>query len=201
MKKIPIFTLVIIAFFSCTNEDSVNTNTNQLNTYEIKKIIGNKQIVGADAGTNSLFFMKEFSFCIDTLEIDLNTPYANSFSLRIETSTFNSITSTATGVAPHVNYIKFINLASNWISNKTKKIYLKDKSNVPPIFITYSECNINLSNYPTLFVDNPNYPTYTLLDVKPKISTDIETITSSTEYNVGDIFYYNGLKYIIISKN
>jgi hypothetical protein len=201
MKKISVFTLVIIALFSCTNEDNVDANPNQLNTYEIKKIIGTKQTAAADAGANSLLFLREFSFCIDTLEIDLNATFANSYSLRIETTTFNSITTTVSGVAPHVNYIKFINLASNWSNNKTKKIYLKDKNNVPPIFMTYSECNINLSSYPTFFVDNPNYPTYTTLVVKPKIGTATETITSSNQYNVGDIFYYNGLKYVIISKN
>lgn len=196
MKKIAALIVTLFILTSCSNEDE---NSPTVYTYEIKRNFGRKVSLKAEAIQNSLIFNKSLSYTIDTLEISLNGANATAFSFRVDISTFNTTTTLERSETPHVNYIKFIDLKTIWEDNKSKKIFLEDKNYNPPKFFTYSGCNINLSNYPQFFVNNPNIPSYSTLGVK-SIVNNIEIFESKNVYAIGDIISRDGIQYKVISK-
>ncbi len=199
MKKIILLFGIIYILFSCTGGDEAG-DANSIYIYEIQKILGPKRTLRAGNVQNDLIFNKSFSYVIDTVEISINGPSAGFIAFAVECKTFETSTTFASNVTPHVNYIKFIDLKANWGDNKSKQMSLIDKNNMPPKFFTYSACNINLNNYPQFFVNNPYIPTYAILEVKPKVTNDIEIFKSNNLYEVGVIFLRDGKQYKVISK-
>ncbi|TYB80332.1 hypothetical protein ES676_01300 [Bizionia saleffrena] len=204
-----IATLIIsILLFNCSSNDEQVNNENgngiEITTgyhYDIKKSIGGKveaysNVIPAFVGTS-----KSRSYAIDTLEIDLNKDYLNGFSIQVEIAQIISVTQPSpSNVYSHVNYINFVNLQPQWENNKRQRVFLENRYTSQPTKFTYSESNVNLSNHPNLFVSNPQNNTYEILDVKPKVGTDTQTIVLEDDYNVGDEIYYNQLYYKVITK-
>ncbi|RXP46870.1 hypothetical protein EC396_13400 [Lutibacter sp. HS1-25] len=201
MKNVLIFLGIIIIFFGCSDESDNSDIIDLKYSYEIKKILGSKVSAESNIAPNHLSVLKQFSYTIDTLEINLNGSNAGSFAFKIESSANIDIVTPARNIKPHVNYIKFIKLATNWENNKTKHIFLTDKYNSPKLFFSYSECNIDLSSYPELFINNPNQPTYTILEIKPKIGNDTEVLETENDYSVGQEITYNSVRYVVLSKS
>lgn len=198
MKKLITFLWVVFVFLSCLGDG--NTASQNKYIYKIKKVIGSTVNAESSTVTAKLSVIKTRNYTIDTLKINLNGKYATSFSLKIECSAFEDITKLSQSV-PHVNYIKFVNLKSNWADNITQQIFLSELFNNGNKFFTYSESNINLSLHPKLFISNQYIPTYATLLVSPKKGVDLETYTSINNYLVGDNVLIDGYQYVIISKN
>lgn len=190
---------MIYILFSCTGGDEAG-DANSIYTYEIQKILGPKWTLTAGSIQNALMFNKLNNYTIDTLAISLNGPSAGFIAFEVPCSTYETITTYASNITPHVNYIKFIDLKSRWEDNKSKRMFLIDKNYNPPKFFTYSASNINLNNYPNFFVNNPYIPTYVILEIKPKVTNDIEIFKSNNLYEVGVIFLRDGRQYKVISK-
>jgi hypothetical protein len=195
MKRLLLLIGLVLVLLSCNSED---TNLPTYN-YEIKKILGRKVSLKAGNTLNDLIFNKACSYVIDTVEISLNGP-ASTLDFTVQCVTYETMIAKAVNVTPHVNYIKFIDLKTNWQDNKSKKMYLKDKNDMPPKFFTYSGCNINLNNYPQFFVNNRYIPTYASLGVKPIFKNDIEIFKSNNVYKIGAILILDGVQYKVISK-
>lgn len=203
MKKVFFFIGISIILLSCSTE---NTNTiDSKYSYEIKRILGSKKILFDSPLPFKLKVHKEFSYAIDTLEIDLNGP-TNDYMVMSCSALIDSETS-ATDIKPHVNYIKFINLETIWDDNKTKHISLQDEFDQHnPKFFSYSKSNINISSHPELFNDRyagfaNNEYSYTTLEIKPEIGNDIELIQTTDNYTVGEEILYDGVYYVVISKS
>lgn len=200
MKKIFLIVLVFI-IASCSGDD---TDTNNLPvevtyTYEVKKILGGKVQVYSQAGCANMSTFEQKSHVIDTLEIDLNRNPNLQLAVCIELAQYENITTPASNsIMSHVNYINFINLTSIWEDNVYQSIFLERTISGQPIKFTYSESNLNLSNYPELFISNINNNTYETLDIVPEIGHDYEVINSTNDYDVGQHIFYGGIEYIVI---
>lgn len=200
MKKL-LFLIFSIIIVSCSSEGSENDNSNKSYEYKVKRVLGGK--VNAQTGIvpAPLWTVKQFSYTVDTLEIDLNADPFPSYPIEISIEEYDDASTKApSSVKSHVNYINFINLKANWSDNAIRQIFLFERYSTRGASFTYSESNLNLSDYPELFIDNKNIPSYFNLEIKDKIGDDLESISTNIEYEIGEEIFYNGLKFRVISK-
>ncbi|MFT4697612.1 MAG: hypothetical protein ACI9SJ_000741 [Flavobacteriaceae bacterium] len=167
----------------------------------MQRVLASK--VYAESSTIPAFLqvLKQNSYTVDTLEIALNAIPQPSFSLRIEIGAFLGIGNPAPNdVIVHVNYINFIDFQPILGDNATQNVWLEAVYSYPNNnWFTYSESNINLSNYSSLFrISNGSA---IQLGVLPRVDYELETLNSSNDYSVGQEIVYRGIEYIIISKS
>jgi len=209
MKKViflPMLFVLSFFIFGCSSEDDSSNDSDNNNPsieyrYEIKKVIGNKVEVYSQTTPAFMGTLKQHSYAIDTLEIDLNANPFLQLAIKIELAqNVDIVTPASDTIMSHVNYINFINLQSSWEDNAYQHIYLETRYSSQPKKFTYSESNLNLSDYPELFVSNPNNNTYEILEISSSIGVNLETIYSFDDFPIGQLLLYNGVKYIVISR-
>ena len=177
MKNILFYVLIFLLFINCSNEDSIEFKYE----YEIIPIPYSRIIVERGNQVNEIYGTLAYSYTIDTVEVRLNT--FGSGVIRISAKNFlDPITSTPQNSYPHVNYLYFSDLSPIWEDNIIKQIFIGS-----PTF-TYSESNLNLSQRPELFVDNPNIPIYTTLEIKDKPVFRKRLYYSNNEFSIGEVF-------------
>jgi hypothetical protein len=198
MKKPIYYYLLFLIFVNCSND---NENFNDFKyEYEIIDINYNKYIVESGNTVNKVYGTLAYGYTIDTLEIKLNS--SSNGNIQISSNNYlNPNTSEPSNTAPHVNYLYFSDLRPNWESNINKKIFFT-KNNSGGIYttFTYSTSNLNLTNYPELFILNPHIPTYTILQQKEIKNSEKRVIFSDSDYLVGETIFHKTFYAKVLSK-
>lgn len=191
---------LFIVITSCSS-DSANEAINEFKyEYEIIPIPLEKVIVERGFTTNKVYGTKAYSYTIDTLEIKLNSGIAGPVSIEANTY-LNPNTSSARNTPPHVNYLYFSDLKSTWSDNDIKNIFfVENNSGGQYTTITYSKCNINLSQRPELFVLNSNIPTYATLEIKDEPVFERIQFSSNVEYSINEVILYKNVYVKVLQK-
>lgn len=199
MKKTIFKLMILFLIIGCSDDESSDLESTKYE-YDIIQVVGKKIIAESKIGTNNLMTLKSYSYAIDTLEIKLNSGNG-SYALIISSQASDDIVTPAPkNIKCHVNYLFFSDLKDDWSENKVEKIFLESQISGYSKDFTYSECNIELNNKTDFFITNPNIPTYTTLEEKPKIEFQMKTIKSDNLYTVGEITTYKSYKYQILAK-
>lgn len=201
MKNLILFVLVFLVLASCSTDEGSNDALNEFKyEYEIIPIAYEKYVVERGCTANKVYGTLAYSYTIDTLEVKLNTGIL--CSIRIKANNYlDPNTSPPSNTPPHVNYLYFSDLRSNWDENEIKEIFFDENvTGGSYTTFTYSYCNIDLSQRPELFVLNPHIPTYTTLERKDEIIFTERNIYSNREYSIGEIIQYDGYNAEVLQK-
>jgi len=199
MKKL-IYLFLALIIVACSGEDSSDNGNETLGfQYELKRILGSKVYAESTVVPVRLGVLKQFSYTVDTLEIALNAVSMPITNVRLEIEAhLDIVTPAPNDVVVHVNFINFINFQPILEDNAIQHISLSAGYTYPyNNWFTYSESNINLSDYPDLFRRGIGS---IILAVRPKVGDELEILNSSNDYNVGAEIFRDGILYKVISK-